>query len=103
MKVAIAASLLKPISSFSTGGTEMFSHLLTEGLVEKGIDVTLFATSDSQTRAKLVSVCSSKQTTGIYEGDLDIRIAYQILQSSDIMKKANQFDVIHNNYFHFFI
>ncbi len=103
MKVAVAASLLKPISSESTGGTEAFAHLLTEGLVKAGVDVDLFATSDSKTRAKLISVCSSLQTTGIYEGDLDTRIPYQLLQSNNIISKSKEYDIIHNNYFHFYL
>lgn len=103
MKVAIVASLLKPISSESIGGTEMFAHLLTEGLVDKGVDVSLFATSDSETRAKLISLCSSKQTNGIYEGDLEVRIPYQILQARNVTQRSKEFDIIHNNYYHFYL
>lgn len=103
MRIAVAASLLKPISRESTGGTEAFAHLLTEGLVEKGQDVTLFATSDSKTSAKLESVCSSEQTTGVFEGDLDTRIPYQVLQAGNIIDRGSEFDVIHNNYFHFYL
>ena len=66
MRIAVAASLLKAITSESTGGTEAFAHILTEGLVKKGQDVTLFATSDSKTSAKLESVASSTQTTGFW-------------------------------------
>ena len=102
MKVAVAASLLKAISSESTGGTEAFAHLLTEGLVSAGIDTTLFATSDSKTSAKLVSVCHSSQTTGVYEGNVEIRMPYQLLQSAEILKREKEFDIIHNNYFGFF-
>lgn len=103
MKVAIVASLLKPISPESIGGTEIFAHLLTEGLVDKGIDVMLFATSDSKTRARLVSVCSSKQTNGVYEGDLETRIPYQVLQASKVITQSKKFDIIHNNYYHFYL
>lgn len=102
MKVAVAASLLKAITSGSTGGTEAFAHILADGLVEQGVDVTLFATSDSITQAKLVSICSSKQTTGVYEGNVEIRMPYQLLQSTEIIKRQNEFDIIHNNYFGFF-
>lgn len=103
MRVAVVASLLKPISSESAGGTEVFAYLLTEGLVEKGIDVTLFATSDSKTSAKLESVCSSKQTMGIFEGALDTRIPYHVLQASEVIQRSGEFDIIHNNYFHFYL
>lgn len=103
MKVAVVASLLKPISAESIGGTEIFAHLLTEGLVYKGVDVSLFATSDSETRAKLISLCSSKQTNGIYEGDLEVRIPYQILQARNVIGRSKEFDIIHNNYYHFYL
>lgn len=103
IKVAVVASLLKAISPESTGGTEAFASILTEGLVKAGIDVTLFATSDSKTTATLKSVCSSKQTTNVYEGNVEIRTVYQILQVSQMMQMANQFDIIHNNYFGFYL
>jgi glycosyltransferase involved in cell wall biosynthesis len=102
MRIAVAASLLKPISAESTGGTEAFAHILSEGLLAKGEDVTLFATSDSKTNAKLESIIGSENTTGVYEGSVEIRLAYQTLQIADILKKSSEFDIIHNNYFHFF-
>ena len=39
------------------GPWERIVSLITEGLVDKGIDVTIFATADSITRAKLDSIC----------------------------------------------
>lgn len=102
MRIAIAASLLKAISAETTGGTEIYSHILAEGLVQKGVNTTLFATSDSITSAKLISICSSKQTQGVYEGNVEIRMPYQLLQSANIVKMQNDFDIIHNNYFGFF-
>ncbi len=102
MRIGVAASLLKPITPESTGGTEAFAYILSEGLTKHGQDVTLFATSDSKTSAHLSSIVSSKQTTGIYEGSVEIRLAYQALQIADIVKRSHEFDIIHNNYFHFF-
>lgn len=102
MRIAVAGSLLKAVTSGSTGGTEAFAHILADGLVTHGIDTTLFATSDSKTQAKLVSVCSSKQTTDVYEGNVEIRMPYQLLQSAEIIKREKEFDIIHNNYFGFF-
>lgn len=103
MRVAVAASLLKSITPESTGGTEAFAHILTEGLVANGQDVTLFATSDSKTSANLSSIVDSSQTSGVYEGSVEIRTPYQLLQAVEIIKKSNEFDIIHNNYFHFYI
>jgi hypothetical protein len=39
------------------GPWERIVSLITDGLVDKGIDVTIFATADSKTRAKLDSIC----------------------------------------------
>lgn len=103
MRIAIAAGVLKPISEESTGGTEMFTHILTEGLVEHGIDTTLFATSDTKTTAHLTSVCSSSQTGDHFEGTIEMRTLYEILQTSKIIQDSKNFDIIHNNYFQFFI
>ena len=103
MRIAVAASLLKSISPISTGGTEAFAHILAEGLVAQGQDVTLFATSDSETKAKLSSVASSTQTTGVYEGNVEIRTVYQLYQIADILKRSSEFDIIHNNYFGFYM
>jgi glycosyltransferase involved in cell wall biosynthesis len=102
MKIAVLASLLKAISPISTGGTEAFAHILTEGLVKEGIDVTLFATSDSETNAKLESLCSSKQTFDIHEGPIAVNMPYEILQASAVVRRSNEFDIIHNNYWHYY-
>ncbi len=57
---ALRVAVLAPISWRTPprhyGPWEQFASLLTEGLVERGVDVTLFATSDSITTAHLVSV-----------------------------------------------
>lgn len=102
MKVAVAASLLRPVAPTSSGGTEVFAHTLTEGLVKQGHDVTLFATSDSQTSAKLSSVCSSQQTTAVFEGPVAGNVIFETLQARNIIQQSKQFDVIHNNYWFFF-
>lgn len=99
MKIAVAGILNKPIEPNASGGTESFVYQLVEGLVAREHDVTLFATSDSQTKAELVSFCSSKDTVGITEGGIETRIPYHLLQSAEIIKRSGEFDVIHNNYF----
>lgn len=68
--------------------------LLVEGLVREGIDVTLFATGDSITSARLKSICSAG-----YEEDkeLDPKV-WECLHISEVMEQAGQFDLIHSNY-----
>ena len=56
MKIALLAPPYLPVPPLAYGGTEKIISLLADGLVDGGHDVTLFASGDSQTRAKLVSV-----------------------------------------------
>ena len=76
------------------GPWESIVSLLTEGLVKRGIDVTLFATADSHTKAKLHAVCPRP-----YEEDKDmIRKVYEGLHISEVFERANEFDIIHNHF-----
>ncbi|HKG27933.1 MAG TPA: glycosyltransferase, partial [Thermomicrobiales bacterium] len=59
MRIAILAPLVEPVPPPLYGGTERVVSLLTEELVRRGHDVTLFASGDSQTAATLVPVCPS--------------------------------------------
>ena len=56
MKIALLAAPYLPVPPPKYGGTEKIVSLLADGLVARGHDVTLFATGDSRTHAKLVSV-----------------------------------------------
>jgi glycosyltransferase involved in cell wall biosynthesis len=67
---------------------------IAEGLVDKGLDVTLFATGDSNTKGKLEFV------TGKPYGEhpeFDAKV-WECLHISNVMERANEFDIIHNNY-----
>ncbi len=56
MRIAQIAPIIERVPPKKYGGTERVVHALTEELVKRGHDVTLFASGDSQTSAKLVSV-----------------------------------------------
>ncbi|MDY9925954.1 glycosyltransferase [Methanosarcina sp.] len=76
------------------GPWESIVSLLTEGLIKRGIDVTLFATADSHTAAKLHAVCPRP-----YEEDKDIITkVYECLHISELFERANEFDIIHNHF-----
>jgi glycosyltransferase involved in cell wall biosynthesis len=68
--------------------------LLTEGLVGRGIDVTLFATADSLTGARLRAVIPRG-----YEEDrtIDAKVA-ECLHISEVFEHADEFDLIHNHF-----
>src|SRR5258708_6662147 len=56
LRIAMVAPLWASVPPATYGGTELMVHLLTEELVERGHDVTLFAAGSSRTRARLRSV-----------------------------------------------
>src|SRR5689334_3165366 len=56
LRIAQVAPLFESVPPAGYGGTERVVSYLTEALVEMGHDVTLFASGDSRTRARLVPV-----------------------------------------------
>ena len=58
MRVAMLAPIAWSVPPRGYGPWELVTSLLTEGLVRRGVDVTLFATADSQTAARLVGVAA---------------------------------------------
>ena len=82
------------------GGTERVVSYLTEELVAQGQDVTLFASGDSQTSAKLVP--GSPRSLRL-SGDSIDHLAHHIAMLDDVMRMAPEFDVIHFHidYMHF--
>jgi len=55
MKIAVISPLMERVPPFGYGGTEKIVSLVADGLVDHGHDVTLYASGDSKTKAKLVS------------------------------------------------
>jgi glycosyltransferase involved in cell wall biosynthesis len=76
------------------GPWERIVSLLTEGLVERGVDVTLFATADSVTSAHLDAVCPRPLAE---DASLDPKV-WESLHIANAFEKAARFDVIHNHY-----
>lgn len=76
------------------GPWEQFVSLLTEGLVRRGVDVTLFATADSLTTARLVGTAP----TGYSEdAGLDAKV-WEGLHIAAVFERAGEFDLIHNSF-----
>jgi len=76
------------------GPWESVVSVLTEGLVRRGIAVTLFATKDSLTQAELRGVCRSG-----YEEDRSILPkVWECLHIAEVFEHAQEFDLIHNNF-----
>jgi glycosyltransferase involved in cell wall biosynthesis len=94
MKIAILAPVAWRTPPRHYGPWEQISSNITEGLIKKGLDVTLFATGDSITAGKLDAICERG-----YEEDRkqDAKVL-ECLHISNLMEKASGFDIIHNNF-----
>jgi glycosyltransferase involved in cell wall biosynthesis len=94
----VKVALLSPIAWRTPprhyGPWERVVSLLAEGLVQKGIDVTLFATGDSQTSGQLEYICPFP-----YEEDhnIDPKV-WEAMHIAHLFEQAHKFDLIHNHY-----
>lgn len=94
MKIAILSSIAWRTPPRKYGPWERVVSLLTEGLVERGIDVTLFATADSKTRGKLHAVAP-----GPYEEDKNMNPkVWECLHISGLFEMSEYYDLIHNHF-----
>jgi glycosyltransferase involved in cell wall biosynthesis len=100
LKIAQIAPLYESVPPVTYGGTERVVSYLTEELVAQGQDVTLFASGDSQTSAKLVP--GSPRSLRLSGHCID-HLAHHIAMLDDVMRMAPEFDVIHFHidYMHF--
>lgn len=94
MRIAMLSPIAWRTPPRHYGPWENVVSLLTEGLAARGLDVTLFATKDSETSAKLHAVCDRG-----YEEDkrIDPKV-WECLHISECFEKADQFDLIHNHF-----
>ncbi|RLC32446.1 MAG: glycosyltransferase family 4 protein [Deltaproteobacteria bacterium] len=94
MRVAMLSPVAWRTPPRHYGPWERVVSLLTEGLVKKGINVTLFATGDSITRARLHHVCPSGYEE---DPDMDPKV-WECLHISEVFEHADEYDLIHNHY-----
>lgn len=95
MKIAQVAPLWESVPPQLYGGTERIVSYLTEELVRLGHDVTLFASGDSTTAARLKAVCprSLRLATGPVNRDAPLVLMMEQAFGAD----AAQFDIIHSH------
>ncbi|MBR8535787.1 glycosyltransferase family 4 protein [Carboxylicivirga sediminis] len=94
MKIAILSPIAWRTPPLRYGPWEQVASNITEGLVAKGLDVTLFATGNSNTNAKLQSI----SPTAYGEDDSIASKVWECLHISFLMEQANDFDIIHNHF-----
>lgn len=94
LRIAMLAPISWRVPPRHYGPWEQFVSLLTEGLVSRGVDVTLFATADSVTAAQLVGTAPSGYSD---DPELDAKV-WEALHISTVFERAGEFDLIHNSF-----
>jgi glycosyltransferase involved in cell wall biosynthesis len=94
LRVAVLAPISWRTPPRHYGPWEQFASLLTEGLVGRGVDVTLFATGDSETAARLVSVIPHGYSE---DPDVEPKVC-ECLHIAEVFERAADFDLIHNSF-----
>jgi glycosyltransferase involved in cell wall biosynthesis len=94
MRIAHLAPLYERVPPRTYGGTELVVHLLVEAQVRAGHDVSLFASGDSITSARLVSVVPRPRRAGTESPGEQTR---HLLNALACYREAHRFDVIHNH------
>jgi len=93
VKIAILGPVAWRTPPRHYGPWELVTSLLTEGLVARGLDVTLFATLDSVTGAVLDGVCPQGYAE---QPSMDGRV-WEAMHVSHALARSGQFDLIHNH------
>jgi len=94
MKVAILSPACWRTPPRKYGPWEQVASNIAEGLIKRGVDVTLFATADSITAGKLESVCDKPYGE---HPEMDAKVC-ECLHISHFVEMAGEFDILHNNY-----
>lgn len=94
MKVAVLAPVAWRTPPRHYGPWEQFASTLADGLAQAGVDVTLFATGDSVTKAKLCWACEKPYEE---DPDADAKVC-ECLHISQAAERAGEFDLFHNGY-----
>jgi glycosyltransferase involved in cell wall biosynthesis len=93
MKIAQVAPLYESVPPKLYGGTERVVSYITEELVKLGHEVTLYASGDSQTAARLRSVC--ERALRLDGGKLLSPLAHHLNLIETVAQEADEFDVVH--------
>src|SRR5438105_15504192 len=92
LRIAHVAPVATTIPPPKSGSVEQMTSLLTEGLVARGHDVTLFATADSTTSAKLHAIYPHGYWHDATMWPWEL---YEMLNLAAAVERAHDFDIIH--------
>ena len=93
MKILQIAPLWESVPPRAYGGTEAVVHVLVEELVRLGHDVTLCASGDSQTSARLQAIYPRSLRTA----ELENKSVYSWQHAALSLKDAREYDIVHNH------
>jgi glycosyltransferase involved in cell wall biosynthesis len=91
MRIAILSPVWFPVPPTRYGGIEWIVALLADGLVEREHDVTLFASGDSQTKAKLAGVFPEAPSEFIGQ------TSYELHHALGCFERAPEFDIVNDH------
>ncbi|BAY18461.1 putative glycosyl transferase [Anabaenopsis circularis NIES-21] len=94
MKIAQVAPLWEQVPPPNYGGIELVVSRLTDELVRRGHEVTLFASGDSQTLARLAAIYPRALRL---DSDVKEYAVYEMLELSQAYQQAAEFDIIHSH------
>jgi glycosyltransferase involved in cell wall biosynthesis len=94
MRIAQVAPLYESVPPRLYGGTERVVSYLVEELVRQGHEVTLFASGDSRTRARLVAPCARSLRL---DPECIDPLAPHVLMLEQVYRRLDEFDLIHSH------
>ena len=92
MRIAMLAPISWRTPPRHYGPWELVTSLLTEALVARGVDVTLFATLDSRSAGKVAGICPAPYSE---DPSIDAKV-WEMLHVAHVFERAGEFDLIHN-------
>jgi glycosyltransferase involved in cell wall biosynthesis len=97
VRIAQVGPLWSSIPPHNYGGIELTVHLLTEGLIRRGHEVTLFASGDSRTTARLCPICPINLFEAMCRREAYDYDHYATAAIAEAMRDGDEFDIILNN------
>ena len=94
MRIAILSSIAWRTPPRQYGPWELVASVIAEGMVDRGHQVSLFATADSITKGNLEAVCSRPYAE---HPETDAKV-WECLHIAHLMERADEFDIIHNHF-----
>lgn len=94
MKICLIAPLWEPVPPHGYGGIELYLKFIADGLVKRGVDVTMYGTRDSKTKAKLIPMCPRGLRVDKLVKNPQ---AFYSLMMGKVFHDADKYDIIHNH------